>query len=327
MPNLLEASDLNPELLAGIFQQTDTYRDILAQPPGSFERRELATMHAGTVASMLFFSDSTRTEHSFVSAAARLGMAVDNVNVNKLSTNKGESFDDTLTTFSGYSDVIVLRHPEEGKAKHAAEVCEGSRVVIINGGDGSNEHPTQAWLDAYTIRDKVGRLENLKILMGNDLRYSRTGHSLVRVMTQFGGNEFIFVSTQGLSIPDATRHHLLETETKFTEVENAYPYLGTADVVSWARSQRERWPTPALACETVQFDRRKMRELRDGAIVMHPMPMTPEEMDPLIIERPNDYPKFIAHEQARNGVPLRMALLEYALSGVTVEPVRVPAGV
>jgi len=330
MPHILEAGDLNAEMLDEVFVEADHYSEILAQPAGSDDRRGVAETLSGSVVTLMFLSDSTRTMKSFKSAALRLGAGVDEVQgrfvagddgVDRLhitgsSTGKGESYEDTLRMYGAYSDALVLRSPKEGAAHEAARICGG--IAIANGGDGSGHHPTQAALDLYTIRQRFGRLDNLKIMLGNDLRYSRVAHSLIELLTQYEGNEFILASTKGLSIPDEVRHHLLETETKFTEVENPYPHLSTVDIAYWMRSQRERWPQPALACNTIQLDRGKMKELGPHAVAMHALPMTPDEVGQFV----PGHPQFIAYEQAANGVPVRMALLRYMLSAqVRVEPV------
>lgn len=331
MPHILEASDFNPALLDELFVEAERYREILTQPAGSLGRRELAASLSGTIVTNMFFSDSTRTLESFDTAAKRHGAAtklvqgkfvtggdgVERLHIAGSSTGKGESYADTLRMHDVYSDVIVLRSPKEGAAHAAAKICQ--HAVIINGGDGSGHHPTQAVLDLYTIHRRFGRLDNLRIMLGNDLRHSRVAHSIIELLTQYEGNEFVLASTRGLRIPDEQRHHLLETETKFTEVENPYPHLPEMDIAYWMRSQRERWPNPAPACETVQLDLGKMKMLGPLAVAMHALPMTPDEVGQFVAE----HPQFIAYEQAGNGVPIRMALLRHALSAQPkIEPVR-----
>ena len=153
----------------------------------------------GKILANLFYEPSTRTSSSFTAAMERLGGSVIPINEVKYSSvSKGESLPDTVRTLECYADVIVLRHPETGSAAIAAKAA---RKPIINAGDGVGEHPTQALLDAFTIMEELGRLDNLTVTMLGDLKYGRTVHSLARLLSQFNGIKLNYVSPDILKMP------------------------------------------------------------------------------------------------------------------------------
>ena len=174
------------ELLESIFQKASELE--AADKSGGMPK-----LLDGKVVATVFYEPSTRTRLSFESAALRLGGGVISVeNARATSSDvKGESLEDTIRMVNCYADVVVLRHPEAGTAERAAKVSLGP---IINGGDGGNEHPTQALYDLYTIKKELGRLDNLKIVFGFDPKHSRTIRSLSRLLAIFPGNKFIFIS-------------------------------------------------------------------------------------------------------------------------------------
>ena len=158
---------------------------------------------ARNIMASLFLEPSTRTRGSFEAAMKRLGGdTITTADASSSSMSKGESLADTIRVWSGYSDMIVLRHPWEGAARLAAEYSD---VPVINAGDGSHEHPTQTLLDLYTLRKELGTLEGLSIVICGDLKNGRTVHSLILALSRFGA-EIIFLSADGMELPDHVRH-------------------------------------------------------------------------------------------------------------------------
>src|SRR5262245_544047 len=188
----------------------------------------------GKVLGTLFFEPSTRTRLSFESAMHRLGGAVLGFADAKMSSwSKGESLADTIRVVESYCDAIVIRHPMEGAARLAAATA---RVPIINGGDGSNQHPTQTFLDLYTIRRATGLLDRLKVGFYCDLRYSRTVHSLAKALLHFDV-DLSFIGPTMLRLPDELRAHLKAHDRLGSEIENLAD-VGELDVLYVTRIQK-----------------------------------------------------------------------------------------
>jgi aspartate carbamoyltransferase catalytic subunit len=220
------------------------------------------------------------------------------------SAIKGETLEDSMRIVSGYSDVIVLRRPENGAAERAAKV---SLVPIINAGDGSGEHPTQALLDLYTIRKELGRIDDLKIGMVGDLLYGRTIHSLIYLLSLSHNVEVFLVSPQELKLPEKYKSFLNSRKIKFSESDNLENVLHKIDVLYMTRIQKERFSSERLY-ERVKnlfvLNKKLLDKLNKHAVVMHPLPRVNE------ISREIDDDKRAAYfRQARNGLYIRMALL------------------
>src|SRR5689334_20044916 len=207
----------------------------------TFFERDVGPRLSGRVLGTLFFEPSTRTRLSFESAMHRLGGSVLGFADAKMSSlSKGESLADTIRVVESYCDAIVIRHPKEGAARHAAKTAH---VPIINGGDGSNQHPTQTFLDLYTIRKATGRLDRLKVGFFGDLRYSRTVHSLAKALLHFDVR-MTFVGPPMLRLPEELRATLAEHGRIHREVESLEA-AGDLDVLYVTRIQKERFPDPA----------------------------------------------------------------------------------
>jgi aspartate carbamoyltransferase catalytic subunit len=263
---------------------------------------------AGRVLGTLFFEPSTRTRLSFESAMHRLGGAVLGFADAKMSSlSKGESLADTIRVVEGYCDAILLRHPMEGSARLAAETAS---VPVINGGDGSNQHPTQTFLDLYTVRKATGRLDGLRIGFLGDLRYSRTVHSLVRSLLHFDV-EFSFVGPPMLRLPDEIRDALAaagRAAPQAASLEEA----GDLDVLYVTRIQRERFPDPQdyeKIKNAYRLDRAAAERFGPDLKILHPLPRV-TEVDPDV----DSLPGALYFEQAKNGVTVRKALLALILS-------------
>ncbi|WP_129116896.1 aspartate carbamoyltransferase [Halegenticoccus tardaugens] len=274
----------------------------IAENTAAFRER-----HAGTVLALCFFEPSTRTKMSFDAAMKRLGGdTVDMGTVESSSVKKGETLADTVRVISGYADGIVLRHPSEGAAKMAAEFVD---VPLVNAGDGAGQHPTQTLLDLFTIRESHG-LDDLTIGVMGDLKYGRTVHSLAHALTNFDARQH-FVSPESLRLPRSVRFDLHEAGAQVREHEELGEILPELDVLYVTRIQRERFPDEneyrAVAGE-YRIDADTLGAAADDLTVMHPLPRV-DEIDPAVDA--TDHARYF--EQAHNGVPVRMALLDQLL--------------
>lgn len=263
---------------------------------------------AGKVLGSLFFEPSTRTHLSFASAMQRLGgSTLGFADAKMSSTAKGESLADTVRVVENYCDIILLRHPREGAARLAAET---TRLPVINAGDGANQHPTQTLLDLYTIRQKRGRLDNLKIAFIGDLKYSRTVHSLMETLTHFD-NELFLVSPQSLRMPPEFIEELDARGTVYTEDEDFFSIASDVDIIYTTRIQQERFPDP-IEYEQVKnayrIDRAAIDRIGANVTLMHPLPRLNEISTDL-----DDHPGAAYFDQARNGVTVRKAVLSLLL--------------
>lgn len=261
----------------------------------------------GRVLGLLFFEPSTRTRLSFESAMLRLGGSVLGFSDAKMSSlSKGESLVDTIRVVEGYCDAIVLRHPKEGAARLAAEVAD---VPVLNGGDGSNQHPTQTFLDLYTIREAAGRLDGLRVGFMGDLRYGRTVHSLATALLHFDV-DLRFIGPPNLQLPPDLRESIEAAGRLGGEVATL-PEAGPLDVLYLTRIQQERFPDP-MDYERVRnayrVDRQALEPLGPDLKVLHPLPRVNE-----VARDVDDLPGALYFQQTRNGVTVRMALLDLIL--------------
>ena len=258
----------------------------------------------GKILASLFYEPSTRTRFSFEAAMLRLGgqyLSMQNA-AQDSSAKKGESLEDTIRTVCGYTDCIVLRHPENGAAQRAAEV---SSVPIINAGDGTGEHPTQALLDVYTIQKELGKIVNLSVALVGDCLHSRTIHSLVQLLALYEGVTIYLVSPLQLRLPKEYRGN-------FKEVSDLKEVLPVADVVYMTRMQRECFYTKEeyeRLKDSYVFGMNELHQLKKTAIVMDPLPRVHTVSSD--IDHDN---RAVYFRQAQNGLYVRMALLQYLLA-------------
>ena len=276
----------------------------LAADPGA-----VAGRHEGALLGLMFFEPSTRTKMSFAAAIKRLGGdIVDMGPVDSSSVKKGESLADTVRVVEGYADALVMRHPSEGSAKMASEFVD---VPLINAGDGAGQHPTQTLLDLYTIRESAG-LDDLTIGIMGDLKYGRTVHSLAYALTNFDVRQH-FISPESLQLPRNVRYDLHEAGSGVKEHTDLEEILPSLDDLYVTRSQRERFPDEseyrAVAGE-YQIDTGTLADAREDLKVLHPLPRV-DEIDHEIDA--TDHARYF--QQAHNGVPVRMALLDLMLGG------------
>jgi aspartate carbamoyltransferase len=262
----------------------------------------------GHVLACLFYEPSTRTSSSFIAAMSRLGGSVIPINeVRYSSVTKGESLPDTIRTLESYADAIVLRHPEVGASKVAAEYA---RKPVINAGDGVGEHPTQALLDLYTIRSELGTIDGLHVAMVGDLLYGRTVHSLSRLLGLYGV-QMTFVSPETLRLPLDVMNEVKERGHTVQETDNMYDIIAEVDVLYVTRVQRERFADQARYEAVKDYyvvDPELMDRAKDKMVVMHPLPRVGE-----ISYAIDDDPRAAYFRQMENGMYIRMALLAAVL--------------
>ena len=266
----------------------------------------------GKIIATLFFEPSTRTKMSFESAAQRLGAQVLQLPpVEQSSLKKGESFRDTIKMVEAYSDLIVVRHPLDGAARLADET---SKRAIINAGDGSNQHPSQTLLDLYTILEEKGSLENLEIAFVGDLKYGRTVHSLVKALTHFNPKIY-FIAPQILQMPQYLLDELDKNNIKYEVLEDFRDCLDKIDVFYMTRIQKERFP------DIEDYEQVKgiyvinkeniLGKCKDDMIILHPLP----RVDEISIDL-DDTKHALYFKQARNGIPVRQAMMMTVLGKV-----------
>ncbi len=275
------------------------------------EGRHIDCLKGKTIAS-LFFEPSTRTRLSFESAVLKSGGQVFGfADPGASSQKKGESFADAIRTVTGYCDAMIIRHPVEGAGRLASETAT---VPVVNAGDGANQHPTQTFLDLFTIYEEFGRLEDLNIGIMGDLKYGRTVHSLTHAMSMFNA-KMIFISPPSLQMPDAILSELEENNISYktaTSPEDAANM--DLDILYVTRIQKERFGDPQEyknVAHSYRIDCETIKVLGDKVRIMHPLPRVDE-----IAEEVDPTPNAIYFTQAHNGVPTRQALLGLVTGGI-----------
>ena len=275
---------------------------------GMVERVGTFDLLKGKILANLFYEPSTRTSSSFTAAMERLGGSVIPINEVKYSSvTKGETLTDTVRTLECYADVIVLRHPETGSAAIAAKAM---KKPLINAGDGTGEHPTQALLDAFTIREELKHFDNLTVTMLGDLKYGRTVHSLARLLSLFSV-KLNYVSPDILKMPKEVMDEVNEKGISQNEFSSLEKVLPETDVLYVTRVQKERFEN-ADDYEKVKgayvIDPAIMQAAKQKMIVMHPLPRVTEiSMDF------DDDPRAAYFRQMEYGLYVRMALLAMVL--------------
>ena len=273
------------------------------------EVKKLPTLRGRTVVN-LFYEDSTRTRISFEAAAKRLSADVINFSAKGSSVSKGESLKDTALTLQAMgADAVVIRHPASGAPHRLAQWIEGS---VVNAGDGTHEHPTQALLDAYTMRSRLGRLDGLNVAIVGDVLHSRVARSNVLLLTTLGAR-ITLVGPPTLIPLDVAAALAPLTKVSY-DLDSVLPDM---DVVMMLRVQTERmqdsyFPSAREYSRRYGLDLARMRKLPEHAIVMHPGPMNRGmEITPEVA----DSSRSTIVEQVANGVSARMAVLYLLLGG------------
>jgi aspartate carbamoyltransferase catalytic subunit len=258
----------------------------------------------GKVVSTIFYEPSTRTRFSFESAMKYMGgEAIGFAGTEYTSVTKGESLVDTIKTISGYCDVIVIRHPIEGTARLASEVAT---VPVINAGDGANQHPTQTFLDIFTIREFFTDLSKIKVGFLGDLKYGRTVHSLAYALALFR-TPLWFIAPETLSMPKYLLDEIREKGSETHEYEDLEDIKGPLDVLYVTRIQKERFgdlQEYERVAGTYRVTPETVLALGGAVKIMHPLPRVYE-----IAPEVDSIENAIYFRQAHNGIPVRQAIL------------------
>lgn len=306
LQHVYESQQFDLDLLNTVFSVADEMKQDL----GAKNRRYSQVLKDKIMAS-LFYEPSTRTRFSFESAMARLGGAIlTTENAKEFSSAaKGESLYDSTRIMCGYADLIVMRHNEPGSAKMAAEVAT---VPVINAGDGSGQHPTQALLDLYTLKDSFSAIDGLTIAMVGDLKYGRTVRSLSYLLTKYQNIKIYYVSPMVCKMDDDIKDYLTLNKIEWEEENSLEKVLPLVDCVYMTRIQKERFHDPEeydKAAGEYILDMDKVRLMKPGSIIMHPLPRV-NEIHPEV----DSDPRAQYFEQAQNGLYIRMALLYLLLA-------------
>lgn len=305
--DILSLDQFDRTSLDKVFARTQSVKETLEQ-----DGLHPQTLQ-GNIVTLLFYEPSSRTRGSFDAATKRMGgntIVVENPQQFS-SAAKGESFKDTIRTFENYSDVIVLRHPQTGSAQIAADAA---KIPIINAGDGgSGEHPTQALLDLFTIREKRTSLENMTGVVAGDLVNGRTVKSLIRGLALYPGNTLYLLSPEQLKLSRDDLNDFTKRGIKLIEIGREDEIPQNADFWYWTRVQKERFSNPN-EYETLKNSFVLTRELLnryggENTIIMHPLPRVEE-----ISEDVDDDSRAVyLRSQMKNGMYVRMALLGLVL--------------
>jgi len=300
--DVLTVLDLSREDFEKVFHVADQLVDL---HEGRLELLQ------GKIMATAFFEPSTRTRLSFQTAMIRLGgEVIDLGETEKSSIAKGENLSDTIRMLDSYADVIVMRHRLEGAAKLAAEVAENP---VINAGDGSRNHPTQALIDLYAISRFHGKIDGLTIGVMGDLKYGRATNSFIAALTRFKVNMIYLISPPQLRVRSDTEELLEGAGIEFKVVERLKEVVSELDVLYASRIQKERFPDLSeyeLVKGSYVITPENLAGAKKDLIILHPLPRI-DEIDFKVDSLP--YAKYF--EQARLGVPVRMALLKLILVG------------
>ncbi|MFQ5575014.1 MAG: aspartate carbamoyltransferase catalytic subunit [Terriglobia bacterium] len=298
--DLLAISDLAPEEIMLILDTAESFREVSTR-----SIKKVPTLRGRTIVN-LFLEPSTRTRTSFELAAKRLSADVLNVSGQTSALAKGESLKDTAKTVEALGvDLVVMRHPVAGASSLLSKHIS---CPVVNAGDGAHEHPTQALVDLFTIRDRMGRIDGLKMIIVGDISHSRVARSNLLGMTKMGAD--VTVVGPPTLIPLEVRKLGVNVEHDLDKA------IGTADVVYLLRLQRERqkgilFPSIREYVDLYGLDRRRLKLMKGGATIMHPGPMN---RGIEIAADVADSSRLVATEQVTNGIAVRMAVL-YLLGG------------
>ncbi len=297
--NLVSIRDLSKEEIEFILEQAKSFKEINQRVI-----KKVPTLRGKTIVTC-FYEPSTRTRLSFEIAAKRLSADTLNFSASTSSVKKGETFLDTLKNIEALkSDIVIIRHPVSGACKFASKILQAS---VVNAGDGINEHPTQALLDAFTIIEKKGKIEGLNIIIAGDILHSRVARSNIFLLTKLGANVKVY------SPPMMTPRNIEDLGVKV--VKDFREEIKEADVVMMLRVQLERqnkalFPSVREYSKFFGFQKKYLDYLKKDAIIMHPGPMN---RGVEISSDVADSDKSVILEQVENGIAVRMAIL-YLLS-------------
>lgn len=295
--NVVSFKELTNDDVQKIFRKAEKFEEI-------GRGKETSDLLNGKILGMLFFEPSTRTRLSFKSAIQRLGGSSIGFSRPEVSSvAKGETLADTIKTVENYCDAIVLRHPQMGSAKLAAEVSE---VPILNAGDGAGHHPTQTLLDLYSIKKNFGSIKGLNIGLVGDLKYGRTVHSLAYAASRFD-NKLYLISPSGLEMPREIINDLRDKGKEVEETSSVEEVLPQLDVLYVTRIQKERFSDPSeynKVKDSYVIDLDLLESAKSELKVLHPLPRVDE-----ISSEVDSSPHAKYFDQVFSGVVVRMALL------------------
>lgn len=304
--HLLSVDQLTRESVEELFWLADVMQPIA-------RRQKVTRVLEGAVLANLFFEASTRTRISFGAAFCRLGGSVcDTTGFTFSSMAKGESIYDTSRVVSGYVDAMVIRHPEKGSV---AEFARATNIPVVNGGDGPGEHPSQALLDLYTIQREFSRLGKLidgaHIAMVGDLKYGRTVHSLIKLLSLYRGLTFTLIAPQSLEMPSEIVEAVSRNGHTVEFSDSPANGLAKADILYATRIQKERFGEEAIDGYGAEFEiNQKLvnQACKNDVVIMHPLPRDgrPGSYD-LSVDLNAD-PRLAIFRQTDNGIPIRMAI-------------------
>ncbi|WP_025563453.1 aspartate carbamoyltransferase [Psychromonas sp. SP041] len=302
----------NPLYQKNIISIADLSRtdlELILQTAHSLKQTPQPELLKNKVVASCFFEASTRTRLSFETAVQRLGGSVIGFDSggNTSLAQKGETLADSVKVIASYADAFFMRHPQEGAARLASEFTS---IPVINGGDGSNQHPTQTLLDLFTIYETQARLDNLNIAFVGDLKYGRTVHSLAQALSLFNCN-FYFISPEALAMPDYILEELKERNINFSLHSSIEDVVDDLDILYMTRVQKERFDETEYQHMKSAFllNADMLDNVRDNLKVLHPLPRI-DEINIDVDETPYAY----YFQQAQNGVFARQALLALLLT-------------
>lgn len=293
MKHVLSADQYNKDSLNEVFDLTNKIKD---------HPKDFSNKLNDKIVCVMFYEPSTRTRLSFETAALKLGAKIittENAGSSS-SASKGETIQDSVRVIAGYADALVMRHKSETSAIEAASV---NKIPILNGGAGKGEHPTQALLDLFTIRDRIGHLDNLKVAIMGDLVNGRTIHSLIKLLALYDNVHIYGLSKEAFALPQKYIEILKERNVKYTKCHSFDDLPKDLDVMYHTRIQSERFEGD-FGKEEFIVDQKVLDMFGKNLILLHPLPRVNE-----ISTEVDDDPRACYFEQAHNGLYVRMALL------------------
>lgn len=293
MKHVLSADQYNKDSLNEVFDLTNKIKD---------HPKDFSNKLNDKIVCVMFYEPSTRTRLSFETAALKLGAKIittENAGSSS-SASKGETIQDSVRVIAGYADALVMRHKSETSAIEAASV---NKIPILNGGAGKGEHPTQALLDLFTIRDRIGHLDNLKVAIMGDLVNGRTIHSLIKLLALYDNVHIYGLSKEAFALPQKYIEMLKERNVKYTKCHSFDDLPKDLDVMYHTRIQSERFEGD-FGKEEFIVDQKVLDMFGKNLILLHPLPRVNE-----ISTEVDDDPRACYFEQAHNGLYVRMALL------------------
>ena len=294
MKHVISCEQYTKEELEGVYELADK----IMKDPAKYSK-ELD----GKIIATLFYEPSTRTRLSFESAIQRVGAKlISTENAKEVSSAvKGETLKDTLQIIEGYAYAIVLRHSDNDSSEVAASIA---KVPIINAGAGKAEHPTQALLDMYTIKSEKGKIDGLKICISGDLKYGRTTHSLVKLLSLYNNITVYGVSREFFKLPQKYIDYMKERNVKYVPCLEFTDLPKDIDIIYHTRTQLERIEDKNVEIKELIINKEVLDTFSKDTLIMHPLPRVNE-----ICTDVDSDPRILFFKQAHNGIPIRMAVL------------------